>query len=173
MKQLIVILFGAAALLPGQAPDMKSATGYLRAVQAQLKNNVVKAAEKMPEESYGFRPSHDVRTFGQLIGHVANAEFNFCAAVLGEKNPNTVNVEKEKTSKADLVAAITESFNYCQKAYLYLSDDKIAETAKMGNNERSKFGLLAFNNAHTNEHYGNIVTYMRIRGLVPPSSEPK
>ncbi len=172
MKPLILFLC-AVALLPGQAPDLKSATGYLRAVQASLENNVVKAAAKMPEESYAFKPSHDVRSFGQLIGHIANAEFNFCAAVLGEKNPNAINIEKEKSSKADLVAAITEAFNYCQKAYAYLGDDKIGEVAKMGNNERSKFGILAFNNAHTNEHYGNIVTYMRIRGIVPPSSEPR
>ena len=173
MKQLIVFAIAGAGLLSAQAPDMKSASGYLRAVQGNLKNNVVKAAEKMPEESYGFRPSHDVRTFGQLLGHIANAEFNFCAAVLGEKNPNTGNIEKEKSSKADIVAALNEAFGYCQKAYEYLGDDKIGETAKMGNSERSKFGVLAFNNAHTNEHYGNIVTYMRIRGLVPPSSEPR
>lgn len=172
MKKIIVFVF-AAGLLPAQAPDYKSATGYVKSVQAQLKNNVVKAAEKMPEESYGFRPSHDIRTFGQLLGHIANAEYNFCAAVLGEKNPNTGNIEKEKSSKADLVSALSGAFGYCEKAYAYLTDDKIAEMAKMGNSERNKFGLLAFNNAHTNEHYGNLVTYMRIRGFVPPSSEPK
>jgi uncharacterized damage-inducible protein DinB len=172
MKTILAFVF-ASALLSAQAPDMKSATGYLRSVQAQLKNNVVKAAEKMPEESYNFRPSHDVRTFGQLLGHIANAEYNFCAAVLGEKNPNTGNIEKEKTTKADLVAALNGAFTYCQKAYEYLTDDKVGEVAKMGNNERNKFGLLAFNNAHTNEHYGNIATYMRIRGFIPPSSEPR
>jgi uncharacterized damage-inducible protein DinB len=170
MKFTITLLF-AATLLPGQAPDLKSATGYLRAVQGQLKNNVVKSAEKMPEENYSFRPTEDVRTFAQLLGHVANAEYNFCAAVLGEKNPNTTNIEKEKSSKADLVAALNGAFGYCEKAYAYLTDDKIGEMAKMGNNERNKFGILAFNNAHTNEHYGNLVTYMRIKGLVPPSSE--
>jgi uncharacterized damage-inducible protein DinB len=172
MKKFLSFLF-AAGLLSAQAPDLKSPSGYLKSVQAQLKNNVVKAAEKMPEESYGFRPSHDIRTFAQLLGHIANAEYNFCAAVLGEKNPNTGNIEKEKSSKADLVAALNGAFEYCGKAYESLTDDKIAEVAKMGNSERSKFGILAFNNAHTNEHYGNLVTYMRIRGLVPPSSEPR
>jgi len=172
MKKFITFVF-AVRLLPAQSPDLKSASGYLKAVQAQLKNNVVKAAEKMPEESYSFRPSHDIRTFAQLLGHIANAEYNFCAAVLGETNPNTVNIEKEKSSKADLVAALNGAFEYCEKAHAYLTDDKIAEVAKMGNSERSKVGILAFNNAHTNEHYGNLVTYMRIRGLVPPSSEPR
>lgn len=170
MKLTITLLF-AAALLPAQSPDMKSATGYLRATQAQLKNNVIKSAEKMSEENYSFKPTPEVRSFGQLLGHIANAEFNFCAAVLGEKNPNTTNIEKEKSSKADLVASLNQAFSYCEKAYAYLTDDKVGELAKMGNNERNKFGILAFNNAHTNEHYGNLVTYMRLKNIVPPSSE--
>lgn len=173
MNKLAAGLVIAAGCVFAQAPDMKSATGYMRAVQAQLKNNVVKAAAKMPEESYNFRPSHDVRSFAQLLGHIANAEYNFCAAVAGEKNPNTVNIEKEKTTKADIVAALEGAFAYCEKAYAGITDDKVNEVAKMGNNERNKLGILAFNNAHTNEHYGNLVTYMRIRGLVPPSSEPR
>lgn len=170
MKSLALVSI-TAAMVFAQAPNLKSASGYLAQVQAQLKNNVIKAAEKMPEESYGFKPSHDVRSFAQLLGHIANAEFNFCAAVLGEKNPSGANIEKDKTTKADLVASLKEAFGYCEKAYASMSDDKINETAKFGQGERSKFGVLAFNNAHTNEHYGNIVTYMRIRGFVPPSSE--
>jgi len=170
MKKLALVSL-TAALAFAQAPNLKSASGYLAQVQGQLKNNVIKAAEKMPEESYGFKPSHDVRSFAQLLGHIANAEFNFCAAVLGEKNPSTVNIEKDKTTKAELVASLKDAFAFCEKAYAAMSDDKINETAKFGQGERSKFGVLAFNNAHTNEHYGNLVTYMRIRGFVPPSSE--
>lgn len=173
MKRLMIFTLAGAGLLSAQAPDLKSATGYLRSVQAQLKNNVIRAAEKMPEEAYSFRPTEDVRTFAQLLGHIANAEYNFCAAVVGEPNPSKMNIEKEKSTKADLVAALNGAFGYCEKAYQYLTDDKVGELAKMGNSERNKFGLLAFNNAHTNEHYGNLVTYMRIKGLVPPSSEKR
>jgi uncharacterized damage-inducible protein DinB len=173
MNKLVLSLLAAAGFVFAQAPDMKSATGYMRAVHANLKNNVTKAAAKMPEESYAFKPSHDVRSFAQLLGHIANAEYNFCAALMGEKNPSTINIEKEKTSKADLTAALDGAFGYCEKAYAAITDDKVNEVAKMGNNERNKLGIMAFNNAHTNEHYGNLVTYMRIRGLVPPSSEPR
>jgi uncharacterized damage-inducible protein DinB len=170
MRFFAMTVLSSAALL-AQAPDMKTASGYARSVQASLKNNVVKSAAKMSEENYGFKPTPEVRSFGQLLGHIANAEYNFCAAVLGEKNPNTINIEKEKTSKADLTEAVQGAFAYCEKAYAGMTDDKVAETAKMGNNERNKLGILNFNNAHTNEHYGNLVTYMRLKGLVPPSSE--
>ena len=171
MKHLSLLL-AAAGLAFAQTPDMKSASGYFRATQMTLKNNIVKAAEKMPEESYGFRPSPDIRTFAQLIGHIANASYNYCALGAGEKNPNAgKNIEKDATTKADLVAALKASFDYCEKVYANLSDSQIGDTVKQGTNDRSKFGVLAFNNAHIDEHYGNLVTYMRIRGLVPPSSE--
>ena len=167
----IVLSLWATATLAAQAPDLKSASGYVRAVQAQLRRNVERAAEKMPEESYAFRPSNDVRTFGELLGHIADTEYGFCASVIGEPNPNKADTEKDKKSKADIVAAVKGAFAYCEKAYAGLSDDKVAEVARMGNNERNKIGILMFNNAHTNEHYGNMATYMRIRGIVPPSSE--
>ncbi len=170
MKSAAMTLLASGALL-AQAPDLKTASGYARMIQAQLKSNVVKSAEKMPQESYAFKPSHDVRSFGELLGHIANSEYYFCSAMLGEKSPSTVNIEKEKTTKADLTESVKGAFDYCEKAYASMSDDKAAETVKVGNNERNKLGILNFNNAHTFEHYGNLVTYMRIRGLVPPSSE--
>ena len=170
MKLFLMTTIAAATVL-GQAPDMKTASGYARSTQASLKSNVIKSAEKMSEEDYAFKPTPDVRSYGQLLGHIANAEYNFCSAVLGEKNPSAINIEKEKSSKADLSAALKGAFDYCEKAYNYMSDDKVAETAKMGANERNKMGILMFNNAHTNEHYGNLVTYMRLKNIVPPSSE--
>jgi uncharacterized damage-inducible protein DinB len=172
MKKFITFVF-AVGLLPAQSPDLKSASGYLKAVQAQLKNNVVKAAEKMPEESYSFRPSHDIRTFAQLLGHIANAEYNFLRRRVRRDESEYGQYRERQEFEGGLGGRAKRAFGYCEKAHAYLTDDKIAEVAKMGNSERSKFGILAFNNAHTNEHYGNLVTYMRIRGLVPPSSEPR
>lgn len=169
--RLIVFALSAASALLAQAPDMKTASSYALSVQAQLRRNIERSAEKMPEESFGFRPSPDIRTFAELMGHIANAEYLFCSAALGEANPNTVNLEKEKKTKADVVAAVKGAFAYCEKAYANMSDDRIGEMAKMGNGERNKLGVLFYNNTHTNEHYGNLVTYMRIRGIVPPSSE--
>lgn len=169
--KLFLLTITASTALFAQTPDFKTATGYARSVQAQLRRNVEKAAEKMPEESYAFKPSHDVRSFAELLGHIANAEYNFCASVAGEPNPNKTNIEKDKKAKAEIVEALKGAFAYCEKVYAGFSDDKIGEMAKMGNAERNKMGILNFNNAHTNEHYGNLVTYMRIRGFVPPSSE--
>ena len=169
--KLILIAFTAMSALLAQAPDMKTPSGYARTLQATLRNNVEKAAAKMPEESYGFKPSHDVRSFGELIGHIANAEYNMCAALAGEKNPNTTNIEKDKKTKADITEALKGAFAYCEKVYAGISDSAVTDTVKMGNSERNKLGLMWYNNTHTNEHYGNLVTYMRIRGFVPPSSE--
>ena len=134
--------------------------------------NAVKSAEKMPEESYAFKPSHDVRNFGQLVGHVSDAAYMFCSAAKGEARA-PVNIEKTKTTKADLVAAVKEAMAYCDAIYNDMTDAQGSEMVKFFGGDRTRLGVLNFNNAHTMEHYGNMVTYMRIRGIVPPSSEPR
>jgi uncharacterized damage-inducible protein DinB len=125
---------------------------------------------KMPEEHYGFQPTPEVRTFGQLIGHIADAQNRMCASALGEQPPQG-SVEKTKTTKADLQAAVKESFAYCDKAFDAVTDANAAEMVPFFRGERPKLGVLSFLVAHSYEHYGNLVTYMRIKGLVPPSSE--
>jgi uncharacterized damage-inducible protein DinB len=137
-----------------------------------VKNNVVRAAEKMPEENYAFKPVPEVRSFGQLIGHVADAQFMLCAIAKGEKRA-PAGVEKSKTTKADLVASLKESVAYCDAVYAEMTGAKATETIKMFGRDRTRLGALLMNTSHSNEHYGNIVTYMRIKGLVPPSSEPR
>jgi uncharacterized damage-inducible protein DinB len=137
-----------------------------------IKNNVIKAAEKMPEENYAFKPTPEVRSFGQIVGHVADAQYAFCSPVSGMENPKP-GIEKSKTSKADLVKALNDAFAYCDKAYNGMTDAKAVETVKFFGGDRAKLTVLSFNNAHNDEHYGNLVTYMRIKGLVPPSSEQR
>lgn len=134
------------------------------------KNNILRSAEKMPEENYSFKPTPEVRSFGQLLGHVADAQYLFCSAVLGKPNP-APGIEKSKTSKADLIAALKEAFAYCDSAYAGLTDAQLAEKVKFFGREHTKATVLSFNTAHNNEHYGNIVTYLRMKGIVPPSSE--
>ncbi|MBI3208816.1 MAG: DinB family protein [Candidatus Solibacter usitatus] len=136
----------------------------------QIKANVIKAADKMPEENYSFKPTPEVRSFAQLIGHVADAQYLFCSPVKGETR-TPPGVEKSKTSKAELTAALKEAFAYCDAAYGAMTDAEIVKTAKFFGRERTKLNILNFNASHNNEHYGNIVTYMRLKGLVPPSSE--
>ena len=137
-----------------------------------VKNNLVRGAEKMPEENYSFKPTPDVRSFGQIIGHVADAQYMICSAVLGEKNP-APDIEKNKTSKADLVQALKDALAYCDKAYDGLTDAQAAQTVKFFGRDQAKATVLSFNTMHNMEHYGNMVTYLRLKGLVPPTSEAR
>lgn len=129
------------------------------------------AADQMPEADYAFRPTPDVRSFGELVGHVANANYTFCAPVLGEQPPQAPNAEK-LTSKAEIVAALKAGFEYCDRAYQV--DPMKAETAmKFFGGDHTGMSVLAWNIGHAYEHYGNIVTYMRLKDMVPPSSQPR
>lgn len=134
-----------------------------------IKGFVTKAAEKMPEENYSFKPTPEVRSFGQIVGHIADDQYFFCATAKGEKK-NT-QIEKTVTSKADLIGQLKEAISYCDSVYDSMTDAAGAQKVKAFGGERTKISLLDFNTAHTYEHYGNIVTYMRLKGLVPPSSE--
>lgn len=135
-----------------------------------VKDYILRAADKMPEEMYSFRPTPEVRSFGQLLGHIADAQYLFCSAVLEKPNPRP-GIEKTKTSKSDLIQALKEAFAYCDAAYAGLTDEDLAKTVKFFGREQAKVTVLSFNTAHNNEHYGNIVTYLRMKGIVPPSSE--
>ena len=130
----------------------------------------VGAAAKMPEENYSFKPTPDVRSFGQLVGHVADANYMFCAQASGEANPSK-NIEKTKTSKADLVAAIKDSVAYCGKVFDNMTDASGSQMTKFRSFNLAKLTILSLNTAHTDEHYGNMVTYLRLKGIVPPTSE--
>jgi uncharacterized damage-inducible protein DinB len=133
-----------------------------------VKGYITRAAEKMPEEHYGFKPTKDVRSFGQLVAHIADASFGFCSAVAGDKPPMggfDGSIEKSTTTKA--------GFAYCDKAYASTSDNTATVMVKGFWGELPKLSVLDFNTAHNFEHYGNIVTYMRLKDLVPPSSEPR
>jgi uncharacterized damage-inducible protein DinB len=135
-----------------------------------LSGVVIAAAEKMPEANYSFKPTPEVRSFGQLVGHLADSQYFFCSTVAGETAPAS-GIEKSKTSKADLVAALKDAVAYCSKVYAGMTDAKGSEMTKMMNYDFARLTVLSANTAHDYEHYGNMVTYMRLKGLVPPSSE--
>lgn len=170
---LIAILAVAAfAQTGGQAGAQQAAPNPLsadaKAMYNGVKNNLLKMADKMPEEHYAFKASPDIRTFGQLIGHVADSQARTCSAVLGDmKNLNA----SSKTSKADLVAALKESFDLCDKAFDGLTDAKATETIAMGQRQSTRIGALLRTVSHSNEEYGYMAVYMRLKGIVPPSSE--
>lgn len=163
----LCVCFAATSLLAQDNPLSTS----MKTLFGMGKTNIVKAAEKMPEENYAFKPTPDVRSFGQLVGHVANAQYMFCSAVAGEKSPAAKDVEKTVTTKAGLVEELNAAFAYCDKVYGSLTDAQAAEKVKFFGRENPKLAILSFNNMHNYEHYGNIVTYLRLKGIVPPSSE--
>src|SRR5215470_7191841 len=155
---------------PAGAAQANPLSTWNKLAYGRVKGVLLKSAEKMPEENYSFQPVDTVRTYGQIIGHVADAQYMFCSTALGETNPG-LNIEKTKTTKADLVAALKDSVAYCDKAYDSMTDATGAQLVKLFNFELPKLGALSINNMHDMEHYGNLVTYMRIKNIVPPSSE--
>jgi uncharacterized damage-inducible protein DinB len=136
----------------------------------RVRDFVLKSAEKMPEENYAFKPVDTVRSYGQILGHVADAQYLFCSIALGEKNP-APDIEHTKTSKADLIAALNAAFTYCDKAYDGMTDASAVQTIKLFGSDAPRLSALTVNNMHNLEHYGNLSTYMRLKNIVPPSTE--
>jgi uncharacterized damage-inducible protein DinB len=156
----------AEALSPSMAATAK-------AMHASIRRNLAEAAEGMPAEEYAFKPTPQVRSFAELVGHVVNANFFFCSQAKGEKSPSLTNYERT-AEKAALVKALNDSLAYCDAAYASLTDATFDQLVKfsgpMGSGEARRGGMLMFNTTHNNEHYGNIVVYMRLKGHVPPST---
>lgn len=170
MTRLTLTLLAGAFALSAQEPDLKTLSGGALALHNQTKRAIVAAAEKMGAENYDFAPTSGVRTFGQLVGHVADAQYLFCSAAQNEPNP-APGIEKSKKTKADLVAALKEAMAYCDKVYAGTTDANATAIVKLFGGERTKLNVLSFNTTHNYEHYGNMVTYMRIKGVVPPTSQ--
>ena len=123
---------GQSAVPDQSAPSANPITASERGFYSFVSSAVVNAAQKMPEENYSFKPTPEVRTFGQLVGHVADASYSFCSQAIGEANPGK-DIEKTKTSKADLVAALKEGVAYCNKAFDGMTDAKGSQLVKLFN----------------------------------------
>jgi uncharacterized damage-inducible protein DinB len=167
----VVLLYAVPAFGQGAAAPV-TAVGTARSIWEMSANYVVKSAEQMPEADYSFKPVATVRSFGQLLGHLAGSQYMFCAAAMGEAPKAEDDVEKSVTSKAGLIAALKASGDYCKKAYS-MTDAQALGMTKLFGGDQSKMFALMLNAAHVDEHYGNIVTYLRIKGMIPPSSQPQ
>ena len=135
------------------------------------KLNTMQSAEKVSEADYAFQPTKEVMTFAQMLGHVSNSQFSYCAAAKGEPNPNKDDFQKNATTKAAVQKALAEVFAYCDPVYGTMTDARAMELITSGTSQVPRAGRLIGNLTHVNEHYGNLVTYMRIKGYVPPSTE--
>lgn len=150
-----------------------SMAAVVKAMHATIGRNLAQAAEVMPADDYAFAPTPTIRPFGQLIGHVANANFFFCSQASGEASPASANYEQTR-DKAELLAALRASLAYCDGVYAATTDESFGRVVQLagpnGGSKASRGSVLVFNTTHNNEHYGNIVVYLRLKGHVPPST---
>jgi uncharacterized damage-inducible protein DinB len=191
-KLFVAVLFASLLAIPSaaqpaaQTDQQAAATSanplstWLRNAYMGNRNVIVRSAEKMPEENYGMRPGTqpEVRTFGQQVGHIANYNFMWCAQAKGEKNPNAGNNLEKLNTKAEFLKALNDAFAYCDGVYSSLTDasglEMVDITQESGRQTRNlRMALLILNFAHNNEIYGNMVTYLRMKDIVPASSEPR
>ena len=168
MKRLAVTIL-ATSLAGGCALHGQTNPLIAEAKQqyAGIKNNLLRAADKMPEENYSFKPTPELQTFAQRVAHVAG-QIGACSSVKGEQKRSDAG---SKTSKADLVAALKASFDECDAAWDSITDTTATQMIAGRGGQRSKLGVMIGNTVHIDEVYGTMTVYMRLKGLVPPSSE--
>lgn len=169
MKTALTLLICAAALAAQDKPK-NPVTASSQALFGIAKNDILRSAEKVPEELWSFKPTPEVRSMGQLFAHVADGQYEFCGAA-SEGKPIDKGIEKSADGKAQIVAALKDAFAYCDAAYAKMNDGTASEMVGFFGRQLARVAVMDFNTAHTMEHYGNLVTYMRLKKIVPPSSE--
>ncbi len=155
----------AALSLQAQTPSAHIAEA--KTIWNNAKGNLQKLADAMPEDSYGFKPTPDIRTFGELIAHIADAQGNFCAMAGGKTRPESA---AKKTAKADLTAAMKASIALCDAAFESITEANASEVVGNGRMQRSRLATLEYNTVHSSEEYGYTAVYLRLKGIVPPST---
>ena len=187
MRQVLVVAIGIQ-LLSTAAYAQTSDGGFdkllspslaatAKAMHATIRRDIAEAAEAMAAEDFAFKPTPEVRSFGQLVGHVVNANFFFCSQAKGEaSSPSTTNFERV-AEKAALIKGLTDALAYCDTIYDTTTDANFGQAVTLpgfpGMNPKTattRGTVLMFNTTHNNEHYGNIVVYLRLKGKVPPST---
>ena len=164
----------AFAQAPAQPRPPQTYPMFLQAQYATLKRNITGSAEKMPAEHFSFRPTPEVMTYAEMIAHVLDVQYSYCSAVKGVANPAAKDLVKVTTDKASVVQLAKDSFAFCDDAMAALTNENALEMITVGvaPNQRqiARANQLTMLVVHGNEHYGNLVTYLRIKGIVPPSS---
>jgi hypothetical protein len=170
--------FGQAPMtMPmGQAPagGAPMATGPAAEVQrayAGQMNNILKAAEKMPADQYQYKPTPEVRTFARVVNHVTEAQARSCGVANGTAPADMVKTPSDTADKDAIIAGLKASFAECDKAFAATTDANFTEMYTVGQGKRSRAGLMWGTVSHDNEQYSTLAMYLRLKGLVPPSSE--
>lgn len=157
--------------MPAAAPQVSGPAGEVQGNYARLKENILKAAESMSAENYSFKPTPAVRTFARVVNHITEAQVHSCGAANHTAAGDLAKVPAETADKAAIVEALKASFAACDATYAGLTDSNLADMFEMGKTKRSRIGLAWGNVSHDNEQYATLALYMRLKGLVPPSSE--
>ena len=181
LRHLVAVMIGVSSTVSAQTTgagydaQTPSLSAVAKTMHATIRRNLADAAQAMPSDEYSFRPTPDVRTFAQLVGHVINANWFFCSQAKQEKPPVATNHE-QLTDKAALVKALNDSLAYCDQVYSATTDATFTQPVQVQSGPGTspantvRGAILMFNTTHNNEHYGNIVVYMRLKGHVPPST---
>ena len=170
--KLISIIFLFSGVLSAQTHSANPLIDSSKAVFAISKADILGSVDVIPESLWSYQPTQDVRTVGQMFAHIADGQYEFCG-VASEGKVVSKDIEKTAKTKSEIVSALKEAFSYCDSAYANMTDAKAAEIVKFGGMNITRLGAIDFNTAHNMEHYGNLVTYMRIKNIVPPSSAPR
>ena len=167
-----IVVCSCAIVLASAAPALaqKAVADALARSAAGTFRNLVESAEKMPEADYSFQATKETRTFGAFVGHTINAAFNNCSRAKGEPNPNKEDLEKV-TAKAQLVAAAKAVQAYCDAVYAAQTDASLAEMVQAGQQQVPRAQLLIGVVSHNMNEYGQKVILMRLKGVVPPTTE--
>ena len=169
---LMAVVVGGVLLAPSET-SAQVANPLSAGAKAQftgISSFVTRSVEKIPENLFSFRATPDVRTIAQLFGHIADAYFGMCSAAEGSKPPQQ-GFENSAATKAALAKALADGVSYCQSVMERMTDPKGAERVDFYFGPTPRLSILYFVTTHTYEHYGNLVTYMRLNKIVPPSSE--
>jgi uncharacterized damage-inducible protein DinB len=174
MKRTMALVLGmgltTATLSAQSGGGVAPHVAILKSQAETIRSLVLRTAEKVPENLYEFKPTPDVRSLGALIGHIADGNNLLCGVAGGDKAaPSQVN--EKKTTRADLVAGLNASYAACDKVFAATTDANAATPVEFFGQKQTRLGMLAFTTSHMWEHYGNLVTYMRLKNIVPPSSE--
>ena len=173
----VTLAASTLAQAPAQPRPPETLALFLQGQYAMLKRNITGSVEKMPAEHFSFRPTPDVRTYAEQLGHVIDTQYFFCNAVKGGANPATGKDFEKIADKAAMLQAVKDSFAYCDDVFAELTDQNALQMITLGaaprQRQAARSNQLTMVIVHGNEHYGNLVTYMRIKGIVPPSSSPQ
>jgi uncharacterized damage-inducible protein DinB len=162
------VAFGQA---PATAAQPTGPAGEVQGSYARLKVNILKAADEMPAENFQFKPTPEIRTFARVVNHITEAQLHSCGAANHTAADALPKVPPETADKAVIVEALKASYAECDKAFAALTDANLSEMLAAGTAKRSRIGLMWGTVSHDNEQYATLALYLRLKGLVPPSSE--